>query len=131
MVKPLRQSSYEERRMLIDQGHKLLSSINQTIAEDQGAIAVIWHHHAPRAGYTPRPEHEERDGKVYLLKNSWAHDQRLVKPGAAGYYDDVTHFGQEINCLCFGEYLYSLRRLPSDMLTKKGRERMEASIAKR
>ena len=126
IYKKLRQSSYEERRMMIDQGHKLLASINQTVAEGSGAIAVEWHSHWRQAGYDYRPDHKDRDGKIYLMRNSWAREQGFVKPGANGYYDDITHVAEEPYCRCFASYLYSLRQLPSDMLTQAGRDKIES-----
>ena len=123
--KSLQQSTYEERRMMIDQGHKLLSNINQVIAEGNGAIAAIWHSHWRDASYDYRPDHKARDGKVYLMRNSWAREKGFVKPGAVGYMDDITQPAQEVYCRCYAEYLYSLSELPKDMLTKKGQEMLE------
>lgn len=122
IYKRLQQCTYEERRMLIDQSHKLVANINQTIAEGNGAIAVIWHSHWRDPSYDYRPDHKERDGKVYLIRNSWAKEKGFVKPGSAGYLDEITQAGQEIFCRCFVTFLYSLSRLPDDMLTNKGRE---------
>jgi len=34
------------------------------------------------------------------------------------------------NCRCYGSYIYSVRKLPEDMVTDKGREAMEAARAK-
>ena len=40
LTKALRQLPFEERRVLIDQGHKLTASINEIVATDGGAIAL-------------------------------------------------------------------------------------------
>lgn len=125
IAKELKQSSYRVRLVNNDQGHKLVASINEIIARDTGAIAVIWHSHFRQIGYNYREPHRERDGKVYLLRDSWAKEAGLVKPGEAGYYEDVTAFGEEVNCRCFGQYLTALRALPSDMLTAKGAAELE------
>ena len=109
-----------ERRVIIDQGHKLASSINAVVAEEGGAIAGIWHSHYRQPNYNYREDHKERDDLVYLMRSSWARDEGLVKAGPAGYADDITQPGEEINCRCFWEYIYNLRDLPSDMLTAKG-----------
>ncbi|MDE2104586.1 MAG: hypothetical protein KGL39_45545 [Patescibacteria group bacterium] len=122
--KRLQQSTYEERRMLIDQGHKLAAAVNQTIAEGGGAIAAIWHH-VHESNYDARPEHVARDGKVYLMRDSWAHQKGLVKPGTYGYTDEITQPAYEPYCRCRYVYLYALSRLPDDMLTVKGRELLE------
>jgi hypothetical protein len=120
--------SFVERRCLTDQGLKLVSSINSIIAADGGAIAMRWHHvHQRGGGYTPRPEHVARDKKVYLIRDSWAHARGLVKPGPAGYLDQITQPAEEVSCRCSGQFLYSVGALPADMVTAKGREQLAAA----
>ncbi len=122
IAKPLRSQTYEERRLAIDQGHKLSASINQTLAESGGAIAVIWNDHGViDKRYHARPDHLERSGKIYTLRDNWAQKAGLMKPGPAGYLDEVTMFGEEPFCRCWGTYLYNLQDLPDDMLTQKGK----------
>lgn len=116
--KALASLPYLERRVLTDQGHKLVAGLNETLATNAGAIAAKWHHHYSKY---PRHSHEARDGKIYLLKSSWAVDRGFVKPGKAGWYDDITKAGEEINCRCSCSFLYSLGALPEDMLTQKGK----------
>lgn len=129
--KPLASLPFEERRVIIDQSHKLAANINATIAEAGGAIAVIWHDHgAIQVGYDARPNHMARDGKVFLLKASWARGAGLVKPGDAGYYEDITAFAEEINCRCYGTWLYGLGQLPANMLTQKGAQALADAKAK-
>jgi hypothetical protein len=126
--KALSQLSFVERRVCIDQGHKLTAAISNVVATENGAIAVIWHSRWRQAGYDYREEHRERDGLVYLIRDSWATSQGLVKAGKAGYYEDVTAVGEEVYCRCYAQYIYSLRKLPKEMLTKKGMEKLrEAS----
>lgn len=125
--KSLSQFKFEERRVLIDQGHKLSASLSHVMASGGGAIAVVWRSHWRQAGYDYRPEHKDRDGGVYLLKNSWAREKGFVKPGVKGYYDDVTAVAEEPYCRCNAEWVYHLRELPSDMVTEKGREAMDAA----
>lgn len=112
---------YIERRVIIDQGHKLTSSINAIIAENADAIAGKWHSHWRQPNYDYREDHKERDEVVYLFRSSWARDQGLVKAGPGGFVDDITQPGEEVNCRCFYEYIYNLRDLPDDMLTAKGK----------
>lgn len=120
--KSLASLPFEERRVLIDQGHKLAASINEIIATDGGAIAGRWRSHWRQAGYNYREDHKERDEQVYLVRDSWAHQAGLVTPGIVGYYDDVTAVGQEPFCRCYMIWLYALRDIPADMLTAKGKE---------
>jgi hypothetical protein len=114
---------FQTRRVAIDQGHKFMSNLSQIIANDGGAIAGIWHQHYTRH---PRHAHRQRDGKVYLIRNSWAHKAGFVKPGPAGYADEITQPGEEVYCRCTFEYLYGFRKLPPDMLTDAGREKLAA-----
>lgn len=120
--KSLKELSFQERRLHIDQGHKLVAAVNELVAKGGGAIACIWRSNFRRAGYNYREDHKERDGKVYLIRGSWAQEQGLVKPGFAGYFDEITAPGEEIFCSCYAVYLYALRQLPDDMLTKKGKD---------
>lgn len=113
---------YIERRVIIDQGHKLVSNIHATLAEEGGAIAGIWHSHWRQPNYDYREDHKERDEHVYLMRNSWAREKGLVKAGPAGFADDITQPGEEVNCRCFYEYIYNLRDMPEDMLTAKGQQ---------
>ena len=127
--KRLQQATYEERRMLIDQGHKLVAAVNQTVAEGSGAIAAQWHH-VHQANYDARPAHVARDDKVFLIRDSWAHSEGLVKPNKNGYTDQIEGAAELPFCRCFYTYLYSLSRLPDDMLTEKGRKVMEQTRLK-
>lgn len=112
---------FEERRVAIDQGHKFVGNLSNILATDGGAIAAIWHSHWRQLNYNYRVEHKERDLKVYTIRNNWAQQAGLMKVGEAGYTDEVTLPGEEIYCRCYYQYLHSLRRLPDDMITVKGR----------
>jgi len=121
--KALARLPFEERRVMIDQGHKFTANLSNILATNGGAIAMIWHSHWRQAGYDYREDHKERDGKVYAIRgNNWALAGGLMRAGAVGYYEDVTAVGEEVNCRCYAQYLYALRDLPKEMLTKKGAE---------
>jgi hypothetical protein len=122
--KSLAQLPFEERRVLIDQGHKLVSSISDIVATDGGAIAGEWKSHWRQANYDYREPHKERDGHCYLVRGSWAHNAGLVRP-ADGYTDDITKPAEEINCRCQYRWVYAIRDLPPDMLTAKGKKALE------
>ena len=124
--KPLASLSFKERRCITDQSHKFVASLNNILATDGGAIALIWHSHWRESGYQFRPQHKARDGKVYLLPNSWAREAGLVKPGEAGDYDQITAVGEEVSCRCFAQFLYSLRSVePYGLLTEKGKAELD------
>lgn len=117
---------FEERRVITDQGHKLVAAINEIVAKDGGAIALIWRHvkEGPPA-YDARPEHVARNGKLYVLRDNWALKDGLMKLAGHAYYDEVSAVGQEPYCRCFAVYIHSLRGLPPEMLTEKGRHALE------
>lgn len=118
--KSIRQMTFEERRVVIDQGHKMTANINQTLAEDGGAIAAKWNSHWRQAGYDYREDHKERDQRVYLLRGNWAQKAGLVKAGEAGFYDKIDGVAVAPFCRCWIEYVYDLDDMPRDMLTRKG-----------
>lgn len=128
--KALTSLPFEERRCIIDQSAKFSAALNEIIAVDGGAIAMRWNSQWRRPGYQYRKDHKERDQQVYLLRSSWAKEKSLVKPGPAGYYDDITKVGEEVFCSCYATWLYALRDLPSDCLTRKGEEALAEARSK-
>jgi hypothetical protein len=117
--KSLASLSFEERRVNIDQGHKLASSLSSILAHDGGALAGRWHSHWRQSGYNYRDDHKHRDDVVYAVRGNWALSRGLMK-APHGYTDDVEQPGEFVNCRCYYEWIYSLRDLPRDMLTGKG-----------
>lgn len=123
IAKPTQQARFEMRRVAIDQGHKLAANVADIVATSGGAIAAIWHDRGEHDhNYDARKEHLARSGKVFLIRNSWAIEQGLVRKGAGTYTDQIEMVASEPFCSCWYEYLTSLRDLPPDWLTKKGRE---------
>lgn len=122
--------TFEERRVIIDQGHKLVSSINTIVAEDGGAIAGVWHSRWRETGYDYREDHKERDREIYVVRNNWALRRGYMKLAGREFTDDITQPGEEPFCRCRFEYLYTLRDLPDDMITKAGKEALLAARAK-
>ncbi len=116
---------YHQRLVSNDQGHKLIANVADVVATEAGAIAATWHSHgATDRHYDARKDHLDRNGRTYLIRGSWADREGLVK-SANGYTDDVTRPGFEINCRCWYQYVLSPRRLPDEMLTRKGQEWVE------
>ena len=112
---------FEERRVLIDQGHKLGAAVNDIVAKGGGAIAGVWQSHYRQANYNFRKDHAARDGNVYLIPDTWATQQGLVRPSSAGWSNKITQPAEEPFCRCWFKYRYNLRDLPESMLTVKGR----------
>lgn len=120
--KSLAQEDFSARRVSIDQGHKLVASINEIVAVNGGAIAGVWHSHCGQVGYNGRPAHNARDGKIFLIRGSWADKSGFVKPGKVGYTEEIEQPAELPFCRCSYRYLFSLRSLPEDMLTGKGKQ---------
>lgn len=130
ITKPSKQVRFEARRVAIDQAAKLSSGIAHVVAMQNGAIAAVWHDKGEHdSTYDARPEHLRRSEQIYLIRDSWAHKEGLVKPGPAGYLDDITQPGQEVYCQCYVTYLPSPRDLPENMVTARGRLWVKGSAA--
>lgn len=112
--------SFIERRVVIDQTHKLVDAITDVVAVDGGAIAARWHSPWRRQGYNFRKDHKNRDEKVFAIRGCWALEQGLMKAGPNGYTDEIERPGELVFCACTYEYVFYLPSLPPDMLTKKG-----------
>lgn len=111
---------FKERRLLIDQGHKLTSNISRTIAEGGGALGGYWFSHWRQPNYDYREDHKERDGEFYVVRDNWAMEQGLMKLGGHQYTDAITMPGEEVNCRCLYRYAYALRDIPDECVTAKG-----------
>lgn len=123
--KALASLPFEERRVSIDQGHKLVANLNNILAVDGGALAAEWHSHWRQAHYNYRRDHKERDEKIYVIRDNWALSRGLMKTDGHQYTDQITAPGEEVFCRCSYRYLYSLRALPPSMVTDKGRAELE------
>lgn len=108
------------RRVAIDQGHKLASNVKYVISIQGGAIAFRWHSNWRRPGYEYRKDHKERDELTYLVRDSWAIEQGLIKP-VNGFYDEITAAGEEVFCSCQAIPVYAPQQLPDEFLTEKGK----------
>lgn len=118
--KSIAKMPFVERRVIIDQSAKLVAAIRDITAVDGGAIALRWHSPWRRPGYDFRDTHKQRDERVYAIRGTWAIEEGYMKPGPNGYYDAITSVGEEPFCSCHAQYLFTLSKLPPDMLTQKG-----------
>ena len=119
--KSMQKIRFEQRRVAIDQGHKLVAAVNEVIALQTGAIAAEWRSHGKYdKRYDARPEHLARDGHIYAIRGNWAMERGLMNKGA-GYTDEIERVGELPYCRCFYVYLHNLRELPDSMLTERGR----------
>jgi len=116
---------FKERRVIIDQTHKLIANISEIVAVDSGAIAGKWHSNWRQANYDYREDHRELDEKIFLIRNSWAVKDGYVKP-KNGYTNDVVAPGEEVYCRCRYSYIYRVSQLPDEMITQKGKEALQS-----
>lgn len=120
ILKPVARVKFESRRVAIDQGHKLSAAVAHVVSMGEGAIAGIWHDRGEHdRGYDARPEHLKRSGRLYLVRNSWAIQEGLVRPGP--YTDEIEQPAFLPMCSCFYEYITTPQRLPKELLTGRGR----------
>ena len=97
--KPTSRLKFEARRVAIDQSHKLVSAISAVAAMQEGAIGAIWHDRGEHDhGYDARPEHLARSGKLFLVRDSWAMEEGLVKKGGHEYVDEVDQPAEKVYC---------------------------------
>jgi len=110
ITKPIsKQLNYEHRRRAIDQGHKMLAAIDETLAVQGGAIVAVWHAHPPTSYYQSRPDHWKRNKEPFVIRDSWAYKDGLLKKGENGFMEDIPEQpAQAINCTCYYEYLYTI-----------------------
>lgn len=129
IAKSARQIDFEQRRVMIDQSHKLIANIDNIIATNGGAIAAVWHSHWRQAGYHYREPHKERDLLVYAVRGNWALKKGFMRAGEAGYLDEITQPGEEVFCRCYLTYIYNVRSLPDEMKTDKWRKFTEGNMS--
>lgn len=122
--------------ILKDQTRKMITALDFMVADQNGAIAGVWKNRGDRrvvgnpnglypTGNLAHGDHWDRENKVYLFKNSWAVQKGFAKSDY--YYEDLEDggVGVAIGCRCRLEMIYDLRDLPTEFLTKKGKELLE------
>lgn len=125
--KSLTSLPFQERRVIIDQGHKLNAALSEIVAQDADAIGAVWRSHWRQAGYDYREDHKERDGVFYTIRDGWAAKRRFIRIGERGAWEDHEKPGELIFCRCYARYIYNLRDVPADMLTERGQAALQAA----
>jgi len=86
-----------------------------TLASEE-PLAAIWHYcYLDEDVEYPSYNHQQRDGRVYAVRGSWAIRKGLMKAGDAGFLDDVSRPAQEIGCMCSLQWVTSTASLPPQM----------------
>jgi hypothetical protein len=96
------------------------AEVENIFAVEGGAIAAKW---AERLtpGNEFEHDHSDRNGQIYLIRGNWALEKGLIKVGSNGFTDEITQPSEELGCPCRWIYRFSLRDLPDELLTEKGR----------
>jgi hypothetical protein len=128
--KSLASLPFVERRVIIDQGHKLSSAISEIVAMDADAIGAIWRSHWRQHGYDYREEHKERDKVFYAIRDGWAVKRRFIRIGSQGAWEDHEKPGELVFCRCWARYVYNLRDVPQEMMTERGKEALATARKK-
>jgi hypothetical protein len=120
----------EERRrqVMLHQGIRFSASLSEMLAIDAGALAMVWRT-TGCDGSDHSPDHRQRDDRCYALRESWALSKGLMRAGQSGYYDEITSVSEEHNCRCGAKWIYSVRDLPEDMITPKGKSELARAKA--
>lgn len=118
--KSLASLPYADRRLHIDQAAKLSAAISATVAVDAGALGAFWHSHKYQAGYRGRPTHNARDGKFFLMRDSWAQAKGFLKVGPNGNMDSIEQAAEWPFCRCTWSYVYAMRSVPRECVTVAG-----------
>lgn len=129
IAKSARQIDFEQRRVMVDQTHKLIANMDNIIATDGGAIAAVWHSHWRQPNYDYRDPHKCRDLKTYTIRGNWALKKGFMKAGEVGYLDEITQPAEEVFCRCYLTYIYNVCSLPDEMKTTKWRKFTEGDMA--
>lgn len=122
---PIEKNTFEERRVAIDQGHKLVAAVNDIIADDAGAIGGFWHSNFRRTGYNAREDHKEMDGHFYFFKKSWPVKKGYVLVSKIKFIEDTVRPAQEPYCSCSYYYVNTLSEVPDEYLSDAGRKFLE------
>jgi hypothetical protein len=105
--------------------HKAMSfpaEVEFLISLEGNPIAAIWHYNPidEQTDYLKTYDHKHRDGLVYAVRGNWAAAKGLMNAGPNGYLDEISRPSQETGCMCHLQWLYSVSRLPKNMMTEKG-----------
>jgi hypothetical protein len=90
-------------------------------------VAAIWHYNPlDEQGIDPKIQnHKQRDSLVFAVRDNWAIIKGLMRVGPNGYLDEVSRPSQEAGCMCRLQWVYSINRLPANMVTEKGHSELK------
>lgn len=104
-----------DKRFFISHRRDFTSELDYLFKAQRGAIAARWEWYR----YPEDDPHEDLNGKIFLVRGSWAHERGLIKTEGMEFLDERALPGVA-NCTCSCCYLNALRALPLAMLTEEG-----------
>lgn len=125
--------------ILKDQTQKMFTSFDNIIANEYKAIGFYWRTRRDKrvvgnpSGLYPKVideeahgNHYKRAGKFYFYENTQYLKQGLFDKGKIEYakFNDGMP-GAPIGCRCYAENVYNIEDVPSEYLTKKGKQYLE------
>jgi hypothetical protein len=111
------------------QSMSVVSEVDDFLRPSGGdALAMSWHY-APSSCLVP--SHKALDGRVYVVRDTWAIKKGLVHAGPNGFTDETRKFRREIGCMCSSTWLFYALSLPEEVLTPEGIEMKANAPAKR
>lgn len=122
--------------ILEDQTRKMIANFDLMVAEANGAIGGFWKNRGDKRvvgnpsglyphGNEAHGDHWNREGVFYVYKNGWAYQKGYVKGELYENLEDGG-VGVAIGCRCRMINVYDLRDVPKEILTKKGKEVVNA-----
>jgi hypothetical protein len=107
------------------------AEIEHIFALTGNPLAAVWHYNNldAQGEYQKTSDHEQRGDRVYAVRGSWAMEKGLMQVGPDGYLDEISIPGRELGCMCSLQWVTSVRRLPGNMITEKGRRELSRVTA--
>jgi hypothetical protein len=120
--KELRTLAKWDRLFYVYKARSFPAEVEFLFSLEGNPIAAIWHYKPidEQTDYPKTYDHKQRDELVYAVRGNWAITKGLMKAGPNGYLDEISRPSQEIGCMCYLGWLYSISDLPTNMVTEKG-----------
>ncbi len=129
--KELRSLAKWDRIFYIYKAISFLSEIEYIFVLTKNPLAAIWRYGNldAQGEYQKTYNHQQRDGRVYAIRGSWAIEKGFMKVGPAGYLDEISRPHQEVGCMCSLRWVVNVDDLPDEMITDKGRQELDRMTA--
>ena len=103
----------------VEPGFRIGLYNNDSGQSNRGRLAITFLDE--QGEYSKTYDHKPMDGRIYAVRGNWAFEKGLMNAGPNGYIDEVTRPKQDVGCMCWLQWVYSLRDLPDGMITPIGK----------